>query len=125
MASSKRAVVVMAPEDSPEGRGRILHAFVTARDLAQVGDVVEIYLDGNGVTLLSAFATPTNPFTTNYRSLFDEVIPLIQGACDFCARVRFDATADADAFGIELLGGEGNHHSLAYLVQDGYEVLTF
>lgn len=125
MANSKHAVVVLAPEETPEGRGRILHAFVTARDLAAAGATVEVYLKGIGVTLLPALAAPDNPFTTNYTPLFEQVRPLIKGTCSFCTRNRFDSTGGAEALGIEILGGDGQHHSLAPLLLDGYEVHTF
>ena len=119
------AVVVLAPEDTPEGRGRILHAFVTARDLTEAGEDVEVYFDGIGVTVLTAFLEPSNNFTENYRPLFDSIHPLIAGACDFCARIRFDAADAAEAFGVPFLGGEDKHHSLAGLLQAGSTVTTF
>jgi len=119
------AVVVLAPEETPEGRGRILHAFTTARDLAAGGADVEVYFDGIGVTCLTAFAARDNPFTQNYGDLFDEIHPLIAGACDFCARRRFDAGSAADALGTGFLGGTDQHHSLAPLLLDGVSVLTF
>lgn len=125
MIDRKHAVVVLAPEETPEGRGRILHAFYTARDLAAGGAAVEIYLDGIGVTLMAAFAEPVNPFTTAYKPLFDEIRPLIEGACDFCTRKRFDAASAAGVLGIPVVGGEDHHHSLASLILEGYQVHTF
>jgi hypothetical protein len=125
MDDPKHAVVILAPEVTPEGRGRILHAFYTARDLAQQGVTVEIYLDGIGVTILTAFAEPDNTFTTNYTPLFNEIRPLIRGTCDFCSRKRFDASAGAEALGVPFKGGDGEHHTLAPLIQDGYQVHTF
>jgi hypothetical protein len=119
------AVVVLAPEETPEGRGRILHAFTTARDLAASGASVAIYFDGIGVTCLTAFHARDNQFTSHYGPLFDEVRPLIAGACDFCARGRFDATDAVGAFGIEFLGGDGRHHSLAEVLLNGATVVTF
>ena len=119
------AVVVLAPEDTPEGRGRILHGLVTARDLAEAGEDVEVYFDGIGVTVLTAFMERDNRFTENYGPLFDSIRPLIAGACDFCTRRRFDAAAAAEAFGVPMLGGEDKHHSLAPLLAAGTTVTTF
>ncbi len=125
MVDSKHVVVVLAPEETPEGRGRILHAFYTARDLAGEGATVGIYLDGIGVTVLPAFANPDNPFTTYYTPLFEEVRPLIKGACDFCARKRFDSASAAEALGVPMVGGEDEHHSLAQLILEGFQVHIF
>jgi len=122
---SRHAIIVMAPEETPEGRGRILHAFATARDLAAAGADVEIYFDGIGVTCLTAFHARDNRFTENYGPLFDAIRPLIAGACDFCTHRRFDATAGAAAFGIATAGGIDEHHSLASLLLDGRHVHTF
>jgi hypothetical protein len=121
----RHAIVVMAAEETPEGRGRILHALHTARDLAAEGATVAVFFEGIGVTCLTAFDERDNPFTKNYGPLFDEVLPLVAGACDFCARRRFDAAAAADSLGINLLGGEDRHHSLAGLLMDSWLVTTF
>ena len=122
---AKHAIVVLAPEETPEGRGRILHALTTARDLADTGADVEVYFDGIGVTCLTAFHVRDNPFTRNYAGLFDAVRPLIAGACDFCTRRRFDAVEGAEALGVAIVGGEDQHHSLAPLLAAGYELHTF
>ncbi len=123
--AAQHAVVVLAPEDTPEGRGRILHAFTTARDLAAEGVDVGVYFDGVGVTVLTAFNEPTNRFTENYAPLFEAIRPLIAGACDFCARRRFDAADAAAALNVPIIGGEDQHHSLARLVLAGTAVHTF
>lgn len=119
------AIVVLAPEDTPEGRGRILHALVTAQGLSKAGENVEVYFDGIGVTVLTAFMERNNRFTENYGPLFDSILPLIAGACDFCTRRRFEATEAAAAFGVPTLGGEDQHHSLAPLLAAGTSVTTF
>lgn len=122
---NRYAIVVLAPEDTPEGRGRILHAFTTARDLAAAEHEVAVYFDGIGVTCLTAFQQRDNQFTQHYSELFDEIRPLISGACDFCARRRFDAADAAAALGVDFLGGEDHHHSLASLLLDDVTVTTF
>lgn len=121
----RHAIVIMAAAETPEGRGRILHAWYTARDLAADGATVAVFFEGIGVTCLTAFAERDNPFTENYGPLFDEVLPLVAGACDFCARSRFDAADAAELLGISLLGGEAHHHSLAGLLVDSWLVTTF
>ena len=124
-ASSSHAVIVMADEATPEGRGRIIHALTTARDLASAGEHVEVYFDGIGVTSLTAFVARDNPFTENYGELFDSIRPLISGACDFCTRRRFDAAGAAEALGVAIVGGHDAHHSLAPLALDHYRIHIF
>jgi len=121
----QHAVVVLSPEDTPEGRGRILHALATARGLAEAGEEVEVHFDGIGVTVLTAFMERDNRFTKNYGPLFDSIRPLITGACDFCTRRRFEASPAADEFEVPMLGGEDQHHSLAELLMAGKTVTTF
>ena len=122
---NRYAIVVLAPEETPEGRGRILHAFTTARDLAASGSDVAIYFDGIGVTCLTAFHERSNQFTRHYGELFDEIRPLIAGACDFCARKRFDAAGASVALGVDFVGGADQHHSLAPLLLEDVTVSTF
>ena len=118
-------IAVMAPEATAEGRGRIVHALHTARELANRNQKVGVVFAGIGVTCLSAFAARDNPFTQNYGELFDAVLPLVGGACDFCARNRFDAADAARSLGVDLIGGEGRHHDLAELLGNGWTVTTF
>lgn len=125
MTPTKHAVVVLAPEETAEGRGRILHAFTTARDFADAGAEVQVYFDGIGVTCLTAFEAGNNQFTQHYATLFESIRPLIAGACDFCARRRFGAADAAAALEIGLVGGEDQHHSLAPLLLADYQVHTF
>jgi hypothetical protein len=123
--AGRHAVVVISPEDTPEGRGRILHALVTAQGLSEAGEEVEVHFDGIGVTALTAFMERDNRFTESYGPLFDSIRPLITGACDFCTRRRFEASEAAEAFDVPLLGGEDQHHSLASLLMAGATVTTF
>ena len=125
MANTKHAIVILAPEETPEGRGRILHALTTARDLASANADVEIYFDGIGVTCLTAFHVRDNQFTQNYSGLFESIRPLIRGTCDFCTRRRFDAAEAAAALDVAIVGGEDQHHSLASLILNGCQIHTF
>ena len=119
------AIVVLAPEETPEGRGRILHALTTADGLANRNETVQVFFSGIGVTCLPAFVERNNQFTQNYGDLFDSVLPSVAGACDFCARRRFDSAAAAAELGVDVVGGEDRHHDLAELLIDGWQVTTF
>lgn len=118
-------LVVQSASDTPEGRGRMVHALKTAQELQASGADVGLYFHGIGVTWLAAFATRTDQFTENYGPLFDGVLRTIAGACDFCAAVRFDVAEAAESLGVALLGGTGEHHTVAQLLSQGRQVVTF
>jgi len=47
------------------------------------------------------------------------------GVCDFCARTRFGAAQATEQLGVPIVGGEGQHHTVAALAADGYQIRTF
>lgn len=124
---ARYALVVMAEhgEAHPGGQGRMLHAMKAARELNAAGEDVSLWFHGIGVTWLTAFQEREEKFTGVYGPLFDEVRELIGGACDFCASKRFAAAESAGRLGVPLVGGDGEHHTVAALVRDGWQVITF
>jgi hypothetical protein len=123
---AKYALVVMSEpgEPSPGQQGRMVHAMTAARDLRTAGEDVTLWFHGIGVMWLSAMDTQFDPFTRHYRTLFDEVRDLIGGACEFCAVKRFGAAPGAESLGVPLVGGD-DHHSIAPLIAEGRQVITF
>ena len=121
---SKVAIVVFAASDTPEGRGRMVHAMYSAREFKEAGDEVKLIFDGIGVTWLDAFAKRDDQFTQHYGETFDAVKDTIMGACNFCAMVRFDIKDTVKSEGYTLLGEEGGHHSFRDLIADGYQIIT-
>ena len=121
---SKVAIVVSAASDTPEGRGRMVHALYSAKEFKEAGDDVKLIFDGIGVTWLEAFAKRADRFTEHYGPTFDEVKDTIMGACNFCASVRFDINETIQSEGYPLLGQDGGHHSFRDLVADGYQIIT-
>lgn len=124
---AKYAIVVMSEggEDHPGGQGRMLHALNGAKDLRAAGEDVSLWFHGIGVTWLTAFDEQHDRFTQVYRPLFDDVRDLISGACEFCVETRFAAGAGATRLGIPVLRSAGEHHTVASLITQGYQVLTF
>lgn len=53
------------------------------------------------------------------------VINQVRGACDFCARRRFNAADAANSLDIDLIGDVDQHHSLADLIAESWVVTTF
>jgi hypothetical protein len=123
---AKYAIVVMSEsgEDHPGGQGRMLHALNAAKELRAAGEDVTLWFHGIGVTWLTAFDQQSDKFTQVYRPLFDEVRDLVGGTCEFCTVTRFGAGASAAKLGIPVLRGAGEHHTLATLIAQGYQVVT-
>jgi hypothetical protein len=124
---AKVALVVMCEhgEEHPGGQGRMLHAMYAAKELRAAGEEVAIWFHGIGVTWLTAFDVRGDKYTEVYGPLFDEVHDLIRGACNFCATVRFGAAESAERLGVPVVGAGREHHTVAALVLDGWQVITF
>jgi DsrE/DsrF-like family len=124
---ARYAVVVMAEhsEGNPGGQGRMVHALSTVKAFRDADEEVSLWFHGIGVTWLAAFDARYDAFTRHYSGLFDEVRQAIGGACDFCTNKRFGVTESARRLGVPTVGGEGEHHTIAALALDGWQVLTF
>jgi hypothetical protein len=124
---SKYALVVMAEpgEPSPGMQGRMVHAMTAAKELRAAGQEVTLLFHGIGVQWLSSMDARVDAFGRHYGALFDEVSDLIGGACEFCTVKRFGAGPSAEKLGTPLLGGGEDHHSIAGLLMDGYDVTIF
>ena len=119
---AQTALVMMAADDYPEGRGRMTTLLTTALEL---GDEVDVYFHGAGVNWLATFDAGEHPFAQAYGPRFEELKPRIVGTCNFCTNVRFNVGDSADRLGIPVLGAEGEHHSLADMIRSGATVITF
>lgn len=124
---ARYAVVVMSEhsEANPGGQGRMVHALSAVKAFKEAGEEVTLWFHGIGVTWLAAFDSRYDQFTRHYGGLFDEVKDAIGGACDFCTRTRFGAAESTERLGVPVVGGDGQHHTVAALVRDGWQVFTF
>ena len=122
---TKVAIIILTAADTPEGRGRMIHAMTAAQELKEAGTEVKILFEGIGVTWLTAFHKQEEPFTQNYAPVFEAIKEDILGACNFCATGRFDAGEAAQALGIGLVGADGEHYSLGNLIAEGYQAISF
>ena len=119
------ALVMMTDPGNPEANGRMVHLLKSAATFRDAGEDVAIHFHGAAVNWTGAFREREDRFTQAYGELFDEITPLIAGACNFCTKVRFQQTAAVDALGLAYLGEEGGHETAADLVLAGKQVLTF
>jgi hypothetical protein len=124
---TKYAIVVMSEhgEGNPGGQGRMVHALTAAREFRDAGEEVSIWFHGVGVSWLAAFDARYDAFTRNYGGLFDDVRDLMGGTCSFCTTKRFGSAESAERLGVPVVGPDGEHHTVAALVRDGWQVLTF
>jgi len=118
-------LIMMTDPGNPEANGRMVHLLVTADALRDADEEVVVYLHGAGVNWATAFAAREDNFTKHYGELFDSITPLIAGACNFCANVRFDQTEALAELGIGSVGAEGAHHTMADIVETDARVVTF
>lgn len=119
------ALVMMTDPGNPEANGRMVHLLKTAADLHDAGQAVAVYLHGASVNWASAFANREDNFTQHYGDLFDDIKPLIAGACNFCANVRFGQTEALNQLGTAIVGEEGDHHTIADIIIGGDYPVTF
>lgn len=118
------ALVMMTDPGNPEANGRMVHLLTSAKQLRDNDQDVAIYLHGAAVNWATAFVERSNPFTQHYGDLFDEMTPLIAGACDFCTHRRFEQTESMANLGIGILGESDAHHTVADLLLAGDQVIT-
>jgi hypothetical protein len=116
----KVAVVVLADGASSESLGRVVNAFMVARELKDAQDDVTIVFDGAGTRAASAFGASSH----DYNELFEAVRDKVAGACDYCAGA-FQVKEGVQEAGVELLDEYKGHPSVKSLVEQGYEVITF
>ena len=124
---SKYALVVMSEsgEAHPGGQGQMLHALQAAAEFRSAGVEVSLWFHGIGVEWLTVFEARSDRFGEVYGPLFDSLRDVVGGACEFCAVKRFKVEASATALGVPIVGGANEHHTIAHLVADGYEVVVF
>ena len=118
------ALVMLTDPGNPEANGRMVHLLDSAVRFRDAGEDVAIYLHGAAVNWATAFVERNDPFTQHYGEKFDSVKPLIAGACDFCANQRFGQAEALETLGIEIIGEEGGHHTVADLALAGDRVIT-
>ncbi|GAA5515066.1 hypothetical protein Dcar01_03830 [Deinococcus carri] len=119
-ATTKIAVVILADTKTEEGLGRAYNALMTAKEFHDAGESVRVYLDGAGTRWPAELAKPDHIA----HALYEEVKPLVAGACGGCAAV-FGATEGVQSEQVKLLDEFGPGVSYRDMLTQGYQVLTF
>ncbi len=117
---SKVGIVVLADGESAESLGRVVNAFMVARELKDADDEVTVVFDGAGTRAASAFADQSH----DYNELFEAVRDKVAGACEYCAGA-FQVKEEVQEAGIALLDEYKGHPSVKKLIDQGYEVVSF
>ncbi len=117
---NKAAVIVLADTETHGDLGRVVNAMMTAKELAEAGDDVELIFDGAGTQWPGVLVDPRH----KSHRLFEQVREVISGACAHCSRA-FDAEDGVRHAQVPLLEEYKGHPSFRRLIEEGREVLTF
>ncbi len=117
---AKAAIVVLADTESREGLGRVANALTATKEFKEEGHEVTVVFDRAGTRWVGELSDPEHKYNKHFESVKDEV----EGACAYCARA-FGVKEEVHESGVDLMGEFEGHPSLAKLVSQGYQVITF
>ena len=117
---TKAAIVILADTESKEGLGRVANALTAAKEFKEEGHEVTIIFDGVESRWVGELSDPDHRYNKHFESVKDKV----EGACAYCARA-FGVKEEVQESGVALMGEFEGHPSLAKLVSEGYQVITF
>lgn len=117
---AKIAVLVFS-DTSQANLAKGFHALLLSKQLHQSGIEVKLIFDGAGTAWITALSDPEH----RLHGLFNEVkgLGLVGGVCQYCSG-RYSDPALAEKQGLALLGEADGHPDIAYLIQEGYQLLT-
>ncbi len=117
---AKAAIVLLADTETKEGLGRMSNALTSVREFKKESQEVTLIFDGAGTKWIGELSNADHKYNGHFESVKGD----IQGACAYCARA-FGVKDEVQESGVELLGDFEGHPSLAKLVTQGYQVITF
>jgi hypothetical protein len=117
---TRAAIVLLADTETKEGLGRMSNALTSVREFKEEGQEVSLIFDGAGTKWIGELSDSDHKYNRHFESVKDD----IHGACAYCARA-FGVKDEVQESGVELLGEFEGHPSLAKLVGQGYQVITF
>ncbi len=117
---AKAAIVILADTETKEALGRMSNALTSAKEFKEEAHDVTVIFDGAGTKWIGVLSDPAHKYNGHFESVKGD----IEGACAYCARA-FGVKDKVQESGVELLGEFEGHPSLAKLVTQGYQVITF
>jgi hypothetical protein len=118
---AKAAIVILPDTESKEGLGRVANALTAVKEFKEEDHEVSVVFDGAGTKWVGELSDPEHKYNGHFESVKDEV----EGACAYCARAFGVKEEEVQESGVELMGEFEGHPSLAKLVSQGYQVITF
>ena len=123
----KIAVIILSDpkSGSEEALGRVFNGLVTAYDAKQRGDDITVLFQGTGTRWSGLITTANHPVNGLYEAVKDKIAGISSGCADV-----FGACETAKDHGFALVSeiaipGTSGLPSIARLVADGYNVVTF
>lgn len=123
----KTAVVILSDPKSggEEALGRVFNALVVAYDAKQRGYDVTVLFQGAGTRWSGLITAPDHPVNALYEAVKDRIAGVSCGCADV-----FGARQAAEQHGFRLVSecavpGTSGLPSIARLLDDGYQVVTF
>jgi len=116
----KVAIVILANAESLEGMGRVANALVLAKELKESGATSRVIFDGAGSQWIGVLSNTEHPL----HGLFGAVRDRITGACGYCTHA-FRQDAQVSAAEVSLLDEFDGHPSIAKLVREGFQIVTY
>jgi len=124
---NKIAVIILSdPENGgEEALGRLFNGLAATYDFQRNGDDVRIYFQGAGTRWTGQITQTDHPVYSLYQAVKDKVIGVSCGCADV-----FGARESAEKNGFDLITdssipGTSGVPSIAKIIADGYQVLTF
>jgi hypothetical protein len=117
---AKVAAVILAGTDAASDLGRVVNGLEVAKEAQEKEGDARVVFDGAGTQWVGKLSDAAH----DYRDLFSSVRPSVQGACAYCSEA-YGVKESVEANDVELLGAFDGHPSIAGLIDEGYQVLTF
>lgn len=116
------AIVLLAGNETNEGKARAVHALLYATELAEKGYEVALIFDGPGTGWANELRKPENAFHKHYLRIKE--LGMVEEICDYCAD-SFDVKEDLPELQRKLLVGDyKGHPSLVKWIERGYQIVV-
>ena len=98
------------------------HVMLYALDFDRRGYQVKVVLEGAATQLITELAQADRPFANLYSQLREK--GLLFCICKACSQ-KMGTIQEAEKQGLQIVGDMQGHPSIAGLVEDGFEILSF
>lgn len=98
------------------------HVMLYALDLEEKGHEVKVIIEGAATALIVQLAEPGVPFANLYSKLKEK--ELLYCVCKACCQ-KMGSLAAAEQQGLTIIGDMQGHPSIANLLSDGFEAISF